>query len=356
MTGPTLITIDELKEIAHGQTRTLCQHLLPNGRENSGYWEVGSIEGEKGQSLKVNLQGPMRGMWTDFSAAKGASDRAGNMIQLAALVRFGGDVGDAVRWLKSWCGLDGMDPKRLATEKAKATRQARKNIVETAQLAEKNRRRAHEIYLSAVPIAGTLAETYLCSRAIDLRAAGLAAPGALRFHDQVYCTETRSKLPAMVSTIVNLAGHHVGTHRTYLAADGKGKALLVEPKKVMGKFGGGFIPLWKGEHDCSMGNLPPGVPIYVSEGIEDGLSVAITRPSLRIIAAVSLGNIGGLELNPKNPIYLLAQRDEKLRAIEAFEVAVARLEERGHDVYLIYPPDGVKDYNELLTLERGGVK
>jgi hypothetical protein len=349
-----VIDIDELKELANGQVRAIVMHLLPNGRENCGYWECGSIEGEKGQSLKINLNGALRGMWTDFSAPKGTKERAGNILQLIAAVRFGHDIGKACQWARSWLGLDHLDPSRLATEKAKARRQAKRNLEDAAAKAEKNRRRALQLYLSAERLPGTLAETYLISRGIDLRAAELAAPGSLKFQAACYCAETQSKLPAMVAAVVNLEGRHIATHRTYLAADGKGKATLVEAKKALGKYQAGFIPLWKGEHDCPMGELPPGTPIYVSEGIEDGLSVALAKPSLRVIAAISLSNLGALELPQSCPIYILGQRDEKMRALEAFASAVERLQEKGHEVFLIYPPQGVKDYNDLLQRDGAG--
>jgi ABC-type cobalamin/Fe3+-siderophores transport system ATPase subunit len=50
--------------------------------------------------------------------------------------------------------------------------------------------------------------------------------------------------------VVNLEGRHIATHRTYLQPNGNGKATLLEAKKAIGKYQGGFIPLWKGEHDC----------------------------------------------------------------------------------------------------------
>jgi hypothetical protein len=345
-----VIEIDDLKELANGQVRSIAAHLLPNGRENCGYWETSSVaDARTGKySLKVNLSGAMRGMWTDFAAPKGTRERAGNILQLIAAVKFGHDLGAACKWAKSWLGIDNLDPSRLATEKAKARRAAKANLAEAAEKAEKNRRRALQLYLSAEPLPGTLAETYLCSRGIDLRRAGLAAPGSLKFQAACFCAETQSKLPAMIAAVVNLEGRHIATHRTYLAADGHGKATLLEAKKALGKYQGGFIPLWKGSSDKPLGELKPGTPIYVSEGIEDGLSVALARPSLRVIAAISLSNLGGLELPQSCPIHILGQRDEKMQAIDAFAASVARLQEKGHQVFLIYPPAGVKDYNELL--------
>jgi hypothetical protein len=346
------LSIDELRELANAQILAICQKILPNGRENCGYWEVGSIEGEPGQSLKVNLRGATKGLWTDFSAAKGSPSYAGNVIQLVAQVEFGGNVGEACKWLRRWLGIDDLDPDALAKSKAKAARAQEKGEDDARKKAERNRRNAHNLYLSAAPYPGTIVETYLCSRGLDFRARDLHASAAIKFHPQVYCAEAGKKLPAMVGTIVGLDGRYLGAHRTWLQPDGSGKATLVEAKKSLGKFRGGFIPLWKGAIDKPLKDLPPGTPIYVSEGIEDGLSVALTKPELRVIAAISLSNIGALELPDHCPVYILGQRDTKLRAIESFETAVAALQERGYAVFLVWPPDGFKDYNDVLRGER----
>lgn len=356
MTAARELTLDELKELAHGQVRSLCQHLLPNGRENCGYWEVGSIEGEPGQSLKVNLGGGRPGLWTDFSAPQGSPERAGNMIQLVALVQFGGRLGDAIKWTRSWLGLDHLDRDRLVKEKARARKSQQRSAKKAEEKAELNRRRAQQLYLEAVPAGGTPVETYLKGRAIDLAARGMEIPGSIRFHPQVYCAEIGKPLPAMVACIYHVSGTYLGTHRTWLQPDGQGKAALVEAKKSIGKYLGGYIQLWKGEHRCALKDLPAGTPIHVSEGIEDGLSAAIMRRHWRVLAGVSLSNIGAIALPPDCPVHLLAQRDEKQQAIDAFEKAVVSLQERGHEVFLLYPPDGVKDWNDALRRELvGGV-
>ncbi len=351
---PVAIEPRELEQLLRSQVESLCHHLLPAGREECGYWRVGSLQGEPGQSLAVNLSGANAGLWTDFSAPDNTPERGGDCLWLIARVMFGGRLPDAISYAISWLGLDGLDPKRLKTEKARARKEMNDAATQAAKMVEGRRRAAHGLYLSADPIPGTIAETYLISRGIDLRAAGLEAPGALKFHAQVYCKEAEKKLPCLVAAIVNLEGQHVATHRTWLRADGQGKASLVEPKKALGKFAGGFIPLWKGEHKCAMKDLPAGTPVLVSEGIEDGLSAAIARPQHRVIAAVSLSNIGSLRLpDAMGPLVILAQRDEKARAIESLERAIAKQQDQGRDVRLAYPPRGVKDLNDLLQAEDG---
>jgi hypothetical protein len=339
----------ELEQMLRGQVQAVATHLLPNGREECGYWRVGSIEGEPGQSLALNLGGPMRGVWTDFSAPDKSPERSGDLLWLAARVRFGGNLADAISWGISYLGLDGLDPNRLATRRAEANKAANDAQQEAAKVAEQRRRSAQNLYLSARPIPGTAAEAYLVSRGIDLRAVGLDSPGSIKFHPEVYCKEVEKKMPCMVAGVVNLEGHHVATHRTWIRPDGSGKAGLVEPKKALGKFAGGFIPLWKGESAQSMRHHKAGEPILVSEGIEDGLTAAMARPQYRVIAAISLSNIGALVLPPDmGPLIILAQRDEKQGAIDALERAVARHQSAGRDVRLAYPPKGVKDYNELV--------
>lgn len=342
------IEIDDLKTLANQNVRGLAAHLLPNGKESFGYWEVGSIAGEKGQSLKINLEGGHVGLWTDFSAPKGSPGYSGNLIQLAAQVNFGGDVGKACAWLMSWLGLDGLDPERLATEKAKAQKIARQNHIDAEEQAKKNRARALSLFVSAVPIGGTPAETYLCERGIDFRAIGMPAPNSLRFHPEVYCREVGRKLPAMLASMVNLEGEHIATHRTWLRADGRDKADLADAKKAMGRFRGGFIPLRKGSQRCSMKGLAPGTRILASEGIENALTVALVKPDDRIIAAVSLSNIGGLVLPDKCPLYIIADRDTGIQQADALAGAVARQEEAGREVFMIWPPEGYKDFNQVI--------
>jgi len=44
----------------------VCRHLLPNGRREGAEWVCGDVDGHKGRSLKVNLEGKA-GVWADFA-------------------------------------------------------------------------------------------------------------------------------------------------------------------------------------------------------------------------------------------------------------------------------------------------
>lgn len=61
----------ELAQALAADARNVASMLLPNGREQSGEWCVGSLEGEAGKSLKVRLTGAKAGTWKDFAAGVG---------------------------------------------------------------------------------------------------------------------------------------------------------------------------------------------------------------------------------------------------------------------------------------------
>lgn len=72
--------ITQIKRMMNSRARSIAEHLLPRGQlsKNKREWEVGSINGEPGQSLKVCVSGDKSGVWTDF--AEGGE--GGDLIQL----------------------------------------------------------------------------------------------------------------------------------------------------------------------------------------------------------------------------------------------------------------------------------
>lgn len=350
---PFPIDIEVTKGRANDRARELAAELLPNGREESGYWRTGSIADDAGQSLAVTLTGADKGMWCDHAAS--GPEGGGNLIQLAALVLFGGDVGKALAWLNSRLGLDGLDPDRLARERAIARARSADAEAVQAEEREQKRRNAQALFLKGQPIGGTPVEAYLATRGILLGELG-RVPKSLAWHPEVTNREAGRKLPCMLASIVDLNGRYLATHRTWIAPDGKGgwgKADLEQPKMALGSFSGGFIPLWKGSCRASMGAIAAGTDVYVSEGIEDGLSAAMAKSELRVIAAVTLGNIGAIALPDQvGRLVVIGQRDTHPKTLDAMERAIGRQQEAGRDVYLTPPPAGFKDVNEALCAER----
>jgi hypothetical protein len=60
----------------------VCRRLLPGGVRIGREWACGSVAGEKGQSLRVQLAGARAGAWIDFAAG----DHGGDFVSLAAAV------------------------------------------------------------------------------------------------------------------------------------------------------------------------------------------------------------------------------------------------------------------------------
>lgn len=113
------------------------------------------------------------------------------------------------------------------------------------------------IWRAAQPVEGTPAETYLRSRGLYL-----PLPNSLRFTTLRYGKGDRI-FPVLVAAVASADHHLTGIQRTYLRADGTGKADVPKPKLSLGKVAGGAIRL-----------APCARNLMVTEGLEDGLTLA----------------------------------------------------------------------------------
>ncbi len=65
------VPVQEIRRQLLGRLPSVLQYLLPNGRVRNHVFQVGDIEGAKGESLKIEMQGPKAGMWQDFATNEG---------------------------------------------------------------------------------------------------------------------------------------------------------------------------------------------------------------------------------------------------------------------------------------------
>ena len=103
----------------------------------------------------------------------------------------------------------------------------------------------------------------------------------------------------MVAGLTGRDNRIVAVHRTFLAADGSNKAPVTPARKIWPNFHGAAVRLWRGESKLSIDDAAKhGVreTLVITEGVEDGLSVAMAMPDLRIWCAGSLGNLANLVL------------------------------------------------------------
>src|SRR3954467_1630307 len=231
------VDISTLAGMLADRADSLFAELLPAGVREGAEWRIGSIAGEPGRSMAVHLSGAKSGVWKDWAA-----DIGGEPLDLVAQVLFRGDKMQAVRWSRAWLGLDNIDLTSFEQRRC----QDEKRREKASEDDRRRKRRALAIFLEAQPnLSGTVAATYLASRAIDLEQLGRQSR-ALRFHPSLWNKETKRHWPALVAAIVDPNGRMVAVHRTWLMPDGSGKAPLRDPKMTLGRYAGGMIPLWRG--------------------------------------------------------------------------------------------------------------
>lgn len=325
-------------------------------------------------SFCIRVSGPKAGRWNDY-----ATGQHGDLIDLIAL-SCNLSPPDAIREARAFLGLAQDTPElRQARDKAAAQAKARRQAEEAAQAdrAERKRAAAQAIWLSAVPsIADTPVEAYLAGRAIDLRALG-HQPRALRFAPacrywhreddpetgEVF--ELQRDLPAMVAAICDHHGETIACHRTWLAprpGGGWGKAVIHSPrtghplpvKKVLGDFKGGAIRLGngigpKGGKGAPLAQCPPGSRVYIAEGIETALSARVLRPDIRVLAAVSLANMGQIKLpDAVAEVVLITDSDSHPQAVAQLDRAIAAHTARGRKVRIWASGRPGEDLNDAL--------
>jgi hypothetical protein len=335
-----LLPIPQIVAMLASRIDQLARELLPAGKQAGTEWRCGSVAGEPGQSLAVHLRGEKAGVWCDFSTSD--PRHRGDALDLVAMVLFGGDKVEALRWSRAWLGLD--------RGGSFATRQAAAPAVKQRAERDEDGKRvsALKMWLDAKPIAGSPAAAYLAGRGLPLEHLG-RAPGALRFAPECWCAEAQMRLPAMLGAITR-EGEHIATHRTWLMQE-RGvwrKARLQAAKKVLGSFQGGVIPIWRGAAGRPLREVTAEETVAIGEGIEDALTVAWHCRDWRVLAAVTLGNVTAVRLPEKAAdIVLVFDRDgENRQAAIARQQAVEALLRQGRSVRETRPPEGFKDMNE----------
>lgn len=353
-----MISVAEIADRINSCAGELAAELLPNGRRAGTRWMFSGIaDTGRSESAWVHLSGAKIGKWCDMGNAMAGEDK-GDMLDLLRLKLGLADPAAAICEAKRRLGIQDdfrpgvrreISPEERERRAAEVRARAAAREAEDAAEREQKAKRARALFLSAAPIGRTPASLYLQRRGIACPN-GAEWPGALRFHAEVWCKPERCKVPAMLSAIYRADGVQIGTHRTYLQLCPKRGWIKIDglnAKMVLGNMWGGFIPINKGASGKSMRHMPEGEPVYVTEGIEDALVVRLMKPEARIIAAISLPNVGAILLPPTaKRLVFVADRDTNDRALEQQERSIAQQQARGMDVSLVMPPVPHKDVND----------
>jgi len=206
--------------------------------------------------------------------------------------------------------------------------------------ADERQRRAQEtlryllsLWRAAAPIVDTPAETYLRERGIRGE-----LPPTLRYAVLKH-TDTGLMLPCMVAAVQAPDRSICGLHRTYLRADGAGKAPVTKPRKMLGRYMTGAIRF-----------AAAGPEMAIGEGIETTLSYmqATGIPSWAAICTSGMRAIVLPPLPAAAVVHLLVDLDPA--GEQAAHAAAGRLDREGRKVKLARPVVG-KDFNDVLLRE-----
>jgi hypothetical protein len=337
----------------------LVRELAPQGKKSGAYWMASDPTGrraDRNPSFWILINGSAVGAWKDE-----VTGECGDVIDLVTHCARLNSRKDTRRWCLDWLGWGaasdwgkGVNRERRAASKEREAARLNEERRAADELAHK-RRKAKAWWLGAVPmIEGTAAETYLNSRGIDI--ARLASPPrALRFLEKAEHVDGDgciTEWPCMMAAMCDPSGSIIAVHRTFLAADGNGKAPVRPAKKIWPHgWQGAVIRLAKGAtrlrpEEAVKRDRPS--PLVITEGIEDGLSIALACPEFRVWAAGTLGNIAHVPVDHGcvSKVIVFADNDAGPEAKRQFEKALAQL--RTKRSVTVARSFAGKDANDLL--------
>lgn len=188
---------------------------------------------------------------------------------------------------------------------------------------------ARAIWRGSVPAQGTPAQAYLVSRGLHL-----PIPPTIRFAKLRYGGRGEPT-PCLVALVTSPDNQLSGIQRTYLAADGRGKADIPAAKRSLGRIMGGAIRLG-----------PVASEVVVAEGLEDALSL---QQELGAVAWAAGGAsmLPGMEF-PSSVKSVVIGRDNDSAGERSAHAAARNFSGRGLSVRIMRPSEGFKDFNQEL--------
>lgn len=359
MSQPHAYGTDVIEGMLLPRIADLCARLAPDGVRAGHEWQALNptrADGRRG-SFSINLH---TGKWADFAADK----RGSREFPCLALIQYlavrddsPGGFGKAILWAKDYLGLTGRnpDPVKLSKVNKEFDERKRQAEIEEAAAKERKRRAAQAIWLEGDELdGGDPASLYLLGRGIDVSKLP-KIPGCLRFNPAVKINTLTGNAHAAMVAAMHKEGAPKGfsaVHATYIRPHETGwtKAFGKDSKKMLGAPSGASIRLTLGTSGKPLAKAPDGEWVAIAEGIENGLSAALARPDLRILAAATLGNIGKVVLPPQiGGVFVVADNDPLgTPGSNALENACNQLVDRGLDIKLVRAPAGYKDFNDAL--------
>ena len=189
------------------------------------------------------------------------------------------------------------------------------------------------IWDSTSPAAGTLVETYLRARGLNI-----PIPPSIRYAPALRHGPTGQFFPTMVAAVQGPDRRIMGIHRTFLRLDGKGKVPFTSPKMMLGRCAQGAVRFAKA-----------GPRLAIGEGIESSLSV-LQETDIPVWAALSTSGMKAIILpSSVREVILCPDADEP--GERAAKEAAQRFISEGLTARIARPPEGM-DFNDVLVAPR----
>lgn len=303
---------------------------------------------------------PVPGKWNDWVGGKW-----GDALDLVACVLSQGERThaarvEAMKWTREFFGLGGstFDREAYAQRRAEAEKRAERRAAQAARELADARKTAQSRWLHAHQLTPEdHAGRYLAARGIDL-AALPRLPRAIRYSPAENWYGPGGGVdhvgPCLMSAMTLPDGKFGSLHRIWINPERPGeKADLDPPRKMWPDAAGAVIRLWRGETNLAEKDAHKrGVlePCVVCEGVEDGLSIALMTPELRISAAGSLPGLLAMTPPPTASKLIVAADNDwgKPQAQALLDRACLRFEQEFKvPVFIARSPEG-KDFNDLL--------
>jgi len=190
---------------------------------------------------------------------------------------------------------------------------------------------ARAMWNRAVAAPGTPVSAYLESRGITTD-----IPPTIRYLAGAKHADTGLILPCMIAAVALWPSCEIiAVHRTFLKADGSGKAPVSSPKKMLGPVVGGAVRLAR-----------HGSTLVVAEGIETAMTV-LQETEHPVWAALSKGGIENLIL-PADVAEVIIAADHDKPGLAAANKAARKWTAEGRRVRIAKPPIEGWDFNDQL--------
>jgi hypothetical protein len=198
-----------------------------------------------------------------------------------------------------------------------------------------------EYWTAAQPIFGTDAETYLRGRGISR----LPGPDILRFHPAVEHPKLKRKFPALIAIVTGAA--EPSHNFTFLQLGGTSKAKIdkAEQRRTFGASKMGVV---------MFAEPSEGQPLIIGEGIETTLT-ALEATGLPGCSCLGTSGLRNVEWSAEvREVILLAENDDNGANQRALAKVCPVMVDQGLKVRVASPPDGFKDFNDLVDPAKGG--